>query len=125
MKKAIFLFVMILVTVLVGCGNKYFHFSGESDSWKGEYSANIDGTREDGEFVFGFKNANKDSTFKNLVIVINEGETEQRSDNHKGATVKISSSCSGCTVTSENEQIKVTIKWDDENEETFFLKQDK
>jgi hypothetical protein len=32
------------------------------------------------------------------------------------------SSCSGCAVTREDEPIKVTIKWDGKNEETFYLK---
>ncbi|MGM0923557.1 MAG: hypothetical protein ACQEWW_20510 [Bacillota bacterium] len=123
MKKTIVL--ISLVIYLVGCGNKFIRFNGESDNWKGEYSTNIDGTRENGEYTFSFKNAKNDTTFENLQIVINDDETRLIEDIHKGATVKISSSCSGCSVTSEDEIIKVNINWDVQNEETFFLELEK
>jgi major membrane immunogen (membrane-anchored lipoprotein) len=123
MKKT-FLFVIILVSILVGCNSKHIFLSGESESWKGEYSAYINGNREDGNYLFGYKNGEKDTKFKNLEIIINvnDGETVLKEDNHEGATVRIPTSCSGCAVTREDEPIKVTIKWDDKNEETFYLK---
>lgn len=115
------LIVIVFVLFLVGCGNESITFSGESDNWKGEYATNIDGTVENGLYTFGFKNATNDTIFKNFEIVINDGEIHQRVDEHKGATVNIPISCSGCMVTPENGTIKVTIKWNDKNEETFFL----
>jgi major membrane immunogen (membrane-anchored lipoprotein) len=121
MKKP-FLFVILFVSILVGCGNKHIFLSGESENWKGEYSANIDGNTENGNYLFGYKNGEKDTKFKNLEIIINDGKTVRKEDNHKGATITIPSSCSGCAVTREDEPIKVTIKWDDKNEETFYLK---
>nr|WP_263327179.1 hypothetical protein [Neobacillus sp. Marseille-Q6967] len=120
MKKPI-LTVIFFVLFLVGCGIESNRFSGESDNWKGEYATNIDGTSENGVYTFGFKNATNATTFKNLEIAINDGEIHEREEEHKGATVKIPTSCSGCAVTPENETIKVTIKWNDKNEETFFL----
>ncbi|QPA30453.1 hypothetical protein [Thermaerobacillus caldiproteolyticus] len=122
--KEPFLFVILLVSILVGCSDKHIFLSGESENWKGEYSANISGNREDGNYLFGYKNGEKDTKFKNLEIVINDGngETVRKEDIHKGATIRISSSCSGCAVTREDEPIKVTIKWDDKNEETFYVK---
>ena len=121
MKKP-FLFVFLLVSILVGCGSEYVILSGESDDWKGEYSANIDGNSKNGNYLFSFKNGNNDTEFKNLEIIINDGETSQKENNHKGATVRISTSCSGCSVTKKDEPIKVLIKWDDKNEVTFYLK---
>jgi major membrane immunogen (membrane-anchored lipoprotein) len=121
MKKP-FLFVILLVSILVGCSNKHIFLSGESENWRGEYSANIDGNREDGNYTFGYKNGEKDINFKSLEVIINDGETVLKDDNHEGATIRIPSSCSGCAVTREDEPIKVTIKWDDKNEETFYLK---
>jgi major membrane immunogen (membrane-anchored lipoprotein) len=116
------LFMIILVLSLVGCSSKTIIFSGESGHWKGNYTANIDGTREDGEFIIGYKNATNNTVFKNLVVIINDGETIRKEEHHSGATVRIPSSCSGCLVTDKNEPIKVTIKWNNKNEETFYLK---
>ncbi|MED1792858.1 hypothetical protein P4V54_09255 [Brevibacillus nitrificans] len=120
MKKP-FLFVILFISILVGCGNDYIFLSGESENWKGEYSANIDGNKENGNYLFGYKNGNNATEFKNLEIVINDGETVQKEDKHKGTTIRISTSCSGCSVTNKDEPIKVTIKWDDKNEDTFYL----
>ncbi|MBA2871344.1 putative lipoprotein NlpE involved in copper resistance [Anoxybacillus calidus] len=60
MKKP-FLFVILLVLILVGCNNKHIFLSGEGENWKGEYSANINGNREDGNYIFGYKNGEKDT----------------------------------------------------------------
>jgi major membrane immunogen (membrane-anchored lipoprotein) len=116
------LFMIFLALLLMGCSNKTIIFSGESDNWKGNYTANIDGTREDGEFVFGYKNATNNTEFKNLEVIINDGETIRKEGNHRGATVRIPTSCSGCLVTDKNEPIKVTVKWNTQKEETFLLK---
>ena len=123
MKK--FLTVIVFVFFLVGCGNEFITFSGESDNWKGKYATNIDGSRENGEYTFGFKDATNVTAFKNLEIVINDGKTHLREEYHKGATVKIPTSCSGCAVTPKDATIKVAIKWNDKNEETFFLENGK
>lgn len=115
------LLIMTLVFFLAGCGMKIILFSGESDSWKGEYVANVDDTSEDGQYTFYFKNVQKEPSLTNLVFTINDGQLQQTVDIHQGATVHISSSCSGCAVTSTNKPIKVHVNWDHNNEETFFL----
>lgn len=119
--------VFMFILFLVGCGTKSLHFSGESVNWKGNYTTSINETSENGEYVFDFKTTNKDITFQELEILVEttHGKTRQKEGDYKGATVKMSSSCSGCAVTTENESIKVTIKWDGEHEETFFLKNKK
>ncbi|WP_026677904.1 hypothetical protein [Fictibacillus gelatini] len=118
--KKLLLFLILLV--LAGCNEKYIFLSGDGDHWKGEYSANIEGDREDGKYTFRFKHGGSDTRFRKLNIVINNGETVLKKSDYKGATVKIPSSCSGCSVTDDEKSIEVTIKWGDHNEETFYLK---
>jgi len=120
--KKIFLIMTLLVSILAGCNDDHVFLSGEGENWKGEYSANTNGNKENGNYVFGYKDGEKDTKFENLEIIINDGETVQKAEEHKGATVKIPIACSGCAVTKKDEPIKVTIKWDNKNEETFYLK---
>lgn len=89
----------------------------------GEYSANIfdNGSREDGEYIFAYKNSTPKTSFKNLEIVINDGETQRKETNFKGATIEISTSCSGCLVSQKDKSINVNIKWDNGKEESFVL----
>lgn len=122
-----FLLVQILVILLLtGCGMESIRFSGESENWKGEYAANISEARENGEYRFGYKNAERGMVFESLEITIDEGggEINQRMDEHRGATIKVSSSCSGCAVNDTDDPIEVTIEWDGENKETFLLQSD-
>lgn len=119
--RRIILLTIIIVLILAGCGMKIIRFSGESDNWKGEYTANVDDTSEDGQYIFSFKNVQKEPSFTNLEITINDGQIRQKEDRHQGATVNIPTSCSGCAVTPKNRPIKVNVKWENENEETFFL----
>ncbi|RST76173.1 hypothetical protein D4T97_005160 [Siminovitchia acidinfaciens] len=122
MKKRL-LFLVPFILLSVACNQKTISFSGESDYWKGEYSANISdkGTREDGKYIFGYKNATSDTSFDWVEIEINDGETGRKEENFKGATIIIPRSCSGCSVTREDTAIKVRIKWDGEMEESFVL----
>jgi len=123
-KLCIFLFLMI--SILGGCSSKYIEFSGESTNWDGKYSTTIiNGNEEDGSYTFFYKKGDGNTLIKNTEIIINNGgsETIQKDEEHQGATLRISSSCQGCSVTRENERIKVTIKWDGKDEESFFLEQ--
>lgn len=124
MKKCI-VSIFLIVLILVGCSNNYIRLSGESKHWTGKYSANIDGNNEDGSYEFHFKKGDTDTNFSTVDININNGSTSKNEEDVKGATITIPSSCQGCSVTSKDEPIKVIIKWNDENEETFFLKSNK
>ncbi|MDQ6597275.1 hypothetical protein E2K98_07500 [Bacillus salipaludis] len=121
MKK---LFVLLIIFCLAACSNQSVFLSGSSKHWEGQYSANIEGNREDGTFIFGYKNANKNTNFKNLQVIIenSSGKSERKEEDHKGATIRISHACSGCAVIDASEPMKVTIKWNDKNEEIFYLK---
>jgi hypothetical protein len=117
MKK---LLLSLLVLTLFGCSNKSLLFKGESEHWKGEYSADItNDTREDGQFIFKLKKGNK--VKKNLEININNGQTVRTEELNNETTITIPNACSGCSVTSKSSPIEVTIKWNNQ-EETFKLK---
>ncbi|MGE7823708.1 hypothetical protein [Paenibacillus sp. NPDC093718] len=119
MKKQ-YVLILIMILTLVGCNDKSISLTGESDSWSGEYTANINGDKESGKFIFGYKNATG-KELKNLEITINDGKRVRKEGDYKGAIIEMPSSCSGCAVTNESIPIKVEIKWDDK-EETFHLK---
>ncbi|MBT2646607.1 hypothetical protein J7E52_07710 [Bacillus sp. ISL-34] len=125
MKKTLIIMI-ILLSVLVGCsnGDKYIKLSGESNNWKGEYVATATEDSENGTFTFKYKDLDSEVFFKNLEISINDGETKQKTTNHKEPTVEIQTSCSGCSVTNESMPIHITINWDG-NEEIFYLEQSK
>ncbi|MDX8291037.1 hypothetical protein SLL00_14585 [Metabacillus indicus] len=118
------LFIAVLfLGVLSGCTNQFITFSGESKSWTGKYTATIDGNEEQGSYEFHFKDGNESTQFKVLEINVNNGRTTKSEENLKGATITLSSNCRGCSVTEKGEEQKVTIKWDDENEETFYMQE--
>jgi len=117
MKKV---WILLLILTLVGCNHKSISLTGESVSWSGEYTANINGDKESGTFIFSPKDAT-DKELKNLEITINDGKRVRKDENYNGAIIKMPSSCSGCAVTDETLPIKVEIKWDDK-EETFHLR---
>ena len=117
---------LLMISILGGCSSKYIEFSGESTNWDGTYSTTIiNGNEEDGSYTFFYKKGDGNTILMNTEIIINnrESETIQKDEEHQGATFRISSSCQGCSVTRENERIKVTIKWDGKYEESFFLEQ--
>ncbi len=119
--RKIYLLISVTLLLLVGCSNETLHFKGESEHWRGKYTANIDGTREDGQYEFHFKDGVKMK--KNLEINVDEphgssNRTESESDE---TVIRMKTSCSGCAVTKNSDVFKVTIKWDG-NEESFELK---
>jgi hypothetical protein len=129
MKRLLSLIPFILL--IIGCnetflsnGNgKPLSFSGESDNWKGEYSVIIseNGTREDGDFVFSYKNGSSKTFFRKIEVVINNGETKYIEYGTRGSMVRFFLSSSGGAVMQEDLPIKVTIKWDNEKQESFEL----
>ncbi|MBM7553919.1 hypothetical protein [Thalassobacillus pellis] len=111
----LFLFVFI-----AGCNTEYVNFNGESENWKGQYRAHIDDNSENGVYTFRYKGATENVVLENLKIVINGGESVLKETRREGATVKMSSACSGCAVTDTKESIKVEIEWGGK-EEDFLL----
>ncbi len=115
----------LLLLILYGCNNDFISLTGESAYWKGEYSARIENTSEHGEYIFNYKETKKDTDFNYVEVLIND-ETVRKEENFGSATaIKMEKFCDSCSVTDKNEPIKVTIKWNEENEETFYLKSQK
>ncbi|GGK05630.1 hypothetical protein GCM10007063_30070 [Lentibacillus kapialis] len=119
--KKVPLLLLLSALFLSGCGVEDIKFNGESNNWRGEYNAYIDNSTENGEYVFVFKKAQEDQVVEDLKIVINNGEVVLNESEHKGRTIKIPSSCSGCAVTDTETSIQVTIEWGEGNEETFSI----
>ena len=122
--KKIFIFILLFIASLTGCSNnEYTVFSGESTHWKGKYSVNINGNEEHGNYEFHYKNGDQNTKFRTLEVSINNKfeQISKKQENHKGATFYVSSDCQNCASTSKDETLKVTIKWDDQNEETLLL----
>ncbi|WP_088071962.1 hypothetical protein [Gottfriedia luciferensis] len=119
--RKIYLLILVTVLVLVGCTNESLHFKGESEHWKGINTANIAGTREDGQFEFRFKDGVKMK--KNLEINIEgrTGDSSRTASESDEPVITMKTTCSGCSVTKDSDVFKVTIKWD-HNVESFELK---
>ncbi|MEH7454786.1 hypothetical protein [Gottfriedia acidiceleris] len=119
--RKIYMLILVTLLMLVGCSNESLHFKGESEHWKGVYSANIDGNSEDGQFEFVFKDGKQMK--KNLEINVDgrTGDSNRTESESDEAIIRMKISCSGCAVTKASDVFKVTIKWDG-NEESFELK---
>jgi len=120
--RKIYLIISFIFLMMVGCSNESLLFKGESDHWKGEYSADItDSTREDGKYIFHFKDGKQMK--KNIEIDIDNdnSHTNIKEEKNDDAIITIPNACSGCSVTKDSSIIKVTIKWNGK-EESFDLK---
>lgn len=118
--KKIYVLLFSVIIILVGCNTKSILLVGESQSWRGEYTANISGDSENGKYVISYKEATS-STPQNLEVTINDDKQILKDGNDKGTIIEIPTSCSSCVVSNENLPIKVKINWNDK-EETFNLK---
>lgn len=117
-----FILFPLLLLLLSGCATLYMTFEGESESWKGDYTTNIDGDWEDGTFSFFYKEGDATTQLSDLhVRIVGSGTSEIQEDLHQGPLIQIKSSCGGCKVTEENDIFEVMIKWDGE-EETMRLR---
>ncbi|KMY53909.1 hypothetical protein AC623_07980 [Bacillus sp. FJAT-27231] len=122
MQKLLSAIILFMLTMTAGCSSDMIGFSGESNSWKGEYSAVKSDTNEHGEYRFTYKHAARDTSFKNLTITIHNGEMVRQEDFFKGAAVIISKDGSSSSLAQESGPIPVTIKWDEDQEEAFTMK---
>jgi hypothetical protein len=126
-KNATIGFCLLLILILVGCTNsKSLLFTGQSVHWKGDYTANINGNNEDGVFTIRYKNGGS-PTFKNLEVEVQDkdGHVIQKDPTYKGSKIKISKFGTGIKTTNENSIFKVTVKWNNNYQETFSLKPSK
>ncbi|GBK65678.1 hypothetical protein LMZ02_06630 [Paenibacillus macerans] len=109
--------------LLVSCSTT-LNFSGESTNWKGSYQSTINTktSSEQGTYEFRFKGKKmKNNTVDELLIDNNGKNTKITEISLQKGTIKVPVTCSGCAISSKNNSIKITIKWDN-TEETFNLK---
>ncbi|MGY0694682.1 hypothetical protein ACW2QC_18190 [Virgibacillus sp. FSP13] len=110
MKKSLFLFVIIALH-LVACSQKTLTFTGESDNWSVRYTAHIhDSDSESIEYAIrytGEKPAPETIDYELGSLSVHGGIINKDSS----AVTSKGSSCSGCAVTQEDEEIEAVIKW--------------
>ncbi|CEG26255.1 membrane lipoprotein lipid attachment site-containing protein [Bacillus sp. B-jedd] len=116
-----YFFITVLLVMLSGCGDEYVRFTGESENWKGEYTAYIGDARENGEYKFFYKEGNSDTVFKDFELNIKDGKSITREETRNERTITVKTNCKGCALTSKDDKIKVLIKWNGKKE-TFYLK---
>ena len=119
-KKTTFIFSILLL--LISCSST-LNFSGESRNWKGNYTTTIDTqtNSEQGTYEFRFKGKSTNNNTLDEILIENNGKSTRLTEIslQKGG-IKVPVSCSGCTLSSKNKPIKITIKWDN-TEESFNL----
>ncbi|WGG44525.1 hypothetical protein [Rossellomorea sp. DA94] len=117
-------FVILIGTILLltACNTKDFSFSGESDHWHADLNVNQSSDFEKQDFVLKYKGDNVDSVGDVAYTVKGRGEYGRKGEPLEENGVIRHSSESNPTnpKMSEDTEVKVTVKWDDQ-EETFTL----
>jgi Prokaryotic membrane lipoprotein lipid attachment site len=120
------LFIIGTMLLLAGCNTKDFSFSGESDHWHAELNVNQSSDFEKKDFVLKYKGEDVDSV-GDVAYTVEEGIREygRTGVTLDGNGVLRDSSESNPTndKMSEDAEVEVTVKWNDQ-EETFTLTKD-
>ncbi|PFA69134.1 hypothetical protein CN378_04440 [Bacillus sp. AFS015802] len=123
LKKMLFLVGTILL--LTACNTKDFSFSGESDHWHAELNVKQSSDFEKKDFVLKYKGEDIDSV-GNVAYAVEEvggfGRTGVTLEEN-GVIRHSSESDPTNAQMSEDTEVEVTVKWDDQ-EETFTLAKD-
>lgn len=117
------LFIIGTMLLLAGCNTKDFSFSGESDHWKGDLNVNQSSDFEKQDFVLKYRGEDVDSVGDVAYTV----EADIREYGRTGVTLEENGTIRDSSESnptnakmSEDTEVKVTVKWDDQ-EETFTL----
>ncbi|MDX8342162.1 hypothetical protein [Rossellomorea sp. YZS02] len=120
-------FIMLMGTVLLltACNTKDFSFSGESDHWHAELNVNQSSDFEKQDFVLKYKGEDIDSVGNVAYDVEEVGGFGRTGVTLEENGVIRDSSESGPTNAkmSEDTEVEVTVRWDNQ-EETFTLAKD-
>ncbi|MCC5801243.1 hypothetical protein [Rossellomorea vietnamensis] len=121
MLKKILLLVGTML-LLAGCNTKDFSFSGDSDHWQADLKVNQSSDFEKQDFVLKYKGDNIDSVGDVAYTVKGRGEYGRKGEplEENGVIRHSSESNPTNAKMSEDTEVKVTVKWDDQ-EETFTL----
>ncbi|MBW3111704.1 hypothetical protein KYJ26_07680 [Bacillus sp. MCCB 382] len=120
-------FIMLMGTVLLltACNTKDFSFSGDSDHWHAELNVNQSSDFEKQDFVLKYKGENIDSVgnvaydveevggFGRTGVTLEENGVIRDSRESDPTSAKMS----------EDTEVEVTVRWDNQ-EETFTLAKD-
>lgn len=121
LKKIMFLVATILL--LAACNAKDFSFTGKSDHWKGDLNVNQSSDFEKQDFVLKYRGEDVDSVGDVAYTV----EADIREYGRTGVTLEENGTIRDSSESnptnakmSEDTEVKVTVKWDDQ-EEIFTL----
>lgn len=116
------IFVLTILLILVSCSSG-INYKGESQNWIGRYNmiVNTKNNSQQGNYVFSYKGSNiKDNTIEELIIENGNKTTKLSNFGLLNGEVKIPVNCSGCALPKKEDPIKITIRWEN-NEESFDL----
>ncbi|MFD3257808.1 hypothetical protein ACE3MQ_04260 [Paenibacillus lentus] len=108
--------------ILVSCGSG-INYIGESKSWIGKYNViiNTKNSSQQGNYIFSYRGSSfKDNNIEELIIENGNKTTKLTNFSLFNGKVKIPVNCSGCALPKKENPIKITIRWEN-NEESFEL----
>jgi hypothetical protein len=122
--------LLVFVFMLAGCGNgdsanssgnsgdwDVYNFLGSSDNWHVSYEADIsNGDMETNTGTIEYTGEEQAPETIDYKIDYNSGNTEGSRDLLNGEVDLGRSSCGGCAVIQEDEEIEVEITWDGQTE---------
>ncbi|MFC5711932.1 hypothetical protein ACFPU1_04005 [Thalassorhabdus alkalitolerans] len=106
--------------LLIGCSDqRSVEFVGEGNNWDVKYTAHIqEENQEDIDYIIRCIGSNAPPDTINYKI--DSLEVTGAALNENAYVEHTNNSCSGCTITNKNDELEVTIKWEEESE-SFYL----
>ncbi|CRK84632.1 hypothetical protein [Neobacillus massiliamazoniensis] len=121
-KRALMLLLISSILLTACSDSKVINFEGKSDNWQVIYSVNLlDKNSESSKVTIKYIGVKPIPKKIKYSVETATGNTSGETHLKNGVLVTGESSCSGCSVTQENEKITATITWKDESE-TIILK---
>ncbi|WP_100399182.1 hypothetical protein [Bacillus sp. FJAT-44742] len=120
--KVTYLIVSFIIIngLLIGCSDqRSVEFVGEGNNLEGKYTAHIQGeNQEDIDYIIRYIGSNSPPDTINYKI--DSLEVTGATLNENAYVEHTNNRCSGCAITNENNELEVTIKWEEESE-SFYL----
>ncbi|MBT2738596.1 hypothetical protein [Bacillus sp. ISL-7] len=117
MIKKLLMFSLISVLLTACSEDKLMNFVGVSKNWQVKYSVNVFDEKSESSKVtiryIGEKPVPKKIKY---TVETATGKTGGETTIENGVLVTGEDSCSGCSITQENEKISATITWNDKTE---------
>lgn len=120
MKFKIGVVLFLVAIILSACwGQKTIHFNGESNSWEVEYIADVQSTDSESTSI-KMRYVGEGEPPENINYAVDSGTGGSEGSNislDNGVLHTSGDYCSGCAVTSEDDDINVVIEWNGRTEE--------